>query len=178
MAHLSEQLIDDHLALDKLLKQLQAALRSSDLEIAHAKLDLFWARLAVHIRAEHLHLFPAALTSFGNEAQTVVAQLRQDHEFFMHELARAVEVMRELLTVSEPSVIKAGLDNITNTILQVEQRLVEHNEVEESQIYNRASTLLESQEQEKLAKQITMELSKRPARFAPDIWSDKSRKDE
>jgi hypothetical protein len=58
----SNQLIDDHVALDRMLKELKAALARRDVIAGHAKLDLFWARLAVHIRAEHLHLFPAVLS--------------------------------------------------------------------------------------------------------------------
>ena len=172
MAQVREQLIDDHAALDTVLTQLQTALRAGDLRLAHNKLDLFWARLAVHIRAEHLHLFPTVSSRLQDEGQTVVAQLRKDHDFFMHELARAVDTMRGLLTVSEPSLVKVGLDNITNTILQVEQRLIKHNEIEESQVYDLASTLLNSQEQEKLAKQITTELKKRPPRFDSNTWAN------
>lgn len=33
----------------------------------YQKLDLFWARLAVHIRAEHLHMFPALLRANNPE---------------------------------------------------------------------------------------------------------------
>lgn len=123
MAQVSEQLIDDHAALDRVLKQLQTALRSSDLEIAHATLDLFWARLAVHIRAEHLHLFPTVLNRLGNEAQTVIAQLREDHDFFMHELARAVKAMRTLLTVLDEPILKQGVNNVESIVLEVEKRL-------------------------------------------------------
>ena len=170
----SEQLTDDHAALDKVLNELKTALERRDRETAHAKLDLFWARLAVHIRAEHLHLFPTVLSSRENiaEAQTVVAQLRQDHDFFMSELARAIETMRELLTVLDQSLIKANWDKIANTILKVEQRLLQHNEIEESQVYYWASTLLSSEAREKLATRIASELHNRPARFAANTWSD------
>src|SRR5215216_5399424 len=160
MGQVREQLIDDHAALDKILNELQTALRSSDLRIAQDKLDLFWARLAVHIRAEHLHLFPAVLSRVDTEAQGVVQQLRGDHDFFMHKLKRAVEVMRKLLAVSEQSIVKQGLLEITNIILAIEQRLIKHNEVEENQIYHWATIVLSSEEQVKLAKQITAELEK------------------
>ena len=165
MAQLSEQLIDDHAALDKVLKELQTALQRRDRETARANLDLFWARLAVHIRAEHLHLFPAVLASHGNEAQTVVAQLRGDHEFFMHNLGHAVENMRKLSTVSEQRLIEAGLNEIKNTVVEIEQRLVTHNQIEENQVYRWATTLLNSAEQAKLQQRITAELQNRPARF-------------
>lgn len=165
-------MIYDHAALDKVLKQLQAALHRSDLESAHTKLDLFWARLAVHIRAEHLHLFPAVLAGLGEEAQQIVMELRQDHEFFMHELARAVETIRQLLTNAEHHIVKDGLTSIEQTILQIEQRLVKHNEVEESQVYRWATTLLSPDEQAVLIERITRELQNRPSRFTGNAWSD------
>jgi hypothetical protein len=182
MAQVSEFLINDHTVLDKVLKQLQSALRSSDLAVAHGKLDLFWARLAVHIRAEHLHLFPAVLTSLENaeanhaftpsleEAKTVTAELRRDHDFFIHELARAIQIMHQLLTTSQQTSFAEGLDDVKNTVLQVEQRLVKHNAVEESQIYRWSTTLFNSEEQAKLAKQITIELGKHPPRFTVTTW--------
>lgn len=182
MAQVGEQLIDDHAAVDKVLKELQTALRNSDLEMAHAKLDLFWARLAVHIRAEHLHLFPRVLSSFENasvnhtsapsvdEVQSVVAQLRQDHDFFMHQLALAVAVVRELLTLPPQFTDAEGLNNLMKIILAVEERLVRHNELEETQIYNWTTILLNSEEQAKLADQITTELLKHPPRFTLSTW--------
>jgi hypothetical protein len=184
MAQVSEHLIDDHAALDKVLKQLQTALRSSDLEVAHTKLDLFWARLAVHIRAEHLHLFPTVLSSLENaavnhvsapsldQAQMVTAELQRDHDFFMHELPRAVEIMRKLLTVLEQHILKEGLNNVKNIVLGVEQRLIKHNEVEENQIYRWVAISLNPEEQARLAKQITTELRKHPPRFTLSTWLD------
>jgi hemerythrin superfamily protein len=179
MARVSRQLIDDHAALDKVLKQLQTALCETDLELARDKLDLFWARLAVHIRAEHLHLFPAVLSKAAtsdaptlDEAQAVVSQLRQDHDFFMWELALAVEIMRELLTLPNQLIVPEGLNNIKKILLEVEQRLVKHNELEENQVYCWAKTLLNSEEQAKLAKLITTDLQKRPSRFTLDSWSN------
>jgi hemerythrin-like domain-containing protein len=177
MAQVSEQLIDDHAAIDRVLKELQA-LWSSDLETAHAKLDLFWARLAVHIRAEHLHVFPTVLSSLDrasapslDEAQSVVAELRQDHDFFMHQLALAVEIMRELLTLPRQFVAE-GVNNVKKILLEVEERLVRHNELEETQIYRWATILLNSEEQAKLANQITTELLKHPPRFTLSTWLD------
>lgn len=181
MAKVSEYLINDHAAVDGVLKQVQAALRSGDVELAHAKLDLFWARLAVHIRAEHLHLFPTVLSRLENgaqndpsltEAQTVTAELRLDHDFFMHELTSAIQIMRELLTVLDQPAINDGLNKVKNIVLKVEQRLIKHNEKEESHIYRWATTLLNSEEQEKLAKQITTELRKHPPRFTQSTWSE------
>ena len=184
MAQVSEQLIEDHAAVDKVLKQLQAALRRSDVETAHALLDLFWARLAVHIRAEHLHLFPTVLKSLENasvshvsapsldEAKSVVAQLRQDHEFFMHQLALAIEIMRELLTLPKQNIVPEGMNNVKKIVREVAQRLVRHNEIEENRIYHWVTILLNSEEQQKLHERITKELQTRPARFTLNTWSD------
>jgi hypothetical protein len=178
MGQVSQQLIDDHAAIDRVLKELQSALWSSDLETAHAKLDLFWARLAVHVRAEHLHVFPTVLSSLDrasapspDEAQSVVAELRQDHDFFMHQLALAVEIMRELLTLPRQFVAE-GVNNVKKILLEVEERLVRHNELEETQIYRWATILLNSEEQAKLANQITTELLKHPPRFTLSTWLD------
>jgi hypothetical protein len=183
MAQVSEQLIEDHAALDKVLKQLQTALRSSELKTTHLKLDLFWARLAVHIRAEHLHLFPTVLNSLENavshesspsldEAKSVVAQLREDHHFFMHQLALAVEIMRDLLTLPEQLTVPEGMNNIKKILGEVERRLASHNEIEENQIYHCATILLNSQEQQKLHEQITKELQNSPPRFTLNTWSE------
>jgi hypothetical protein len=178
MVQVSEQLIDDHAALDEILKQLQTALQSSDIEVAHAKLDLFWARLAVHIRAEHLRLFPTvekaarddASAPTLDEAQQLIAKLRQDHEFFMDRLALAVEIMRELLTLPPQPIVPEGLNNVNKIVLEVEQRLNKHNQLEEQQLYRWTSILLNPEEQAGLARQITAELRKHPPRFTQSGW--------
>ena len=177
MAQVSELLIGDHTAVDKILKQLQSALHRGDLEVAHKELDLFWARLAVHIRAEHLHLFPTVLADLENaaldEPQTVVMQLRQDHDFFMRELALAVEIMRELLAFPQQVNLQERLNNVKRIVLEVERRLIKHNELEENHIYHWAATLLNSHEQANLAKLVTAELEKRPSRFNLSTWLNK-----
>ena len=77
--------------------------RSTIFARAFELLDLFWARLAIHIRAENLHLFPALanapasrFTGKGglptrDEAHNVLLQLRSDHDFFMKELAEMIK---------------------------------------------------------------------------------------
>src|SRR5215208_3407708 len=102
-----QRLAHDHAQLDALMKQLQRALKAGDLEAGYTTLDLFWARLAVHIRAEHLHLFPrvlSRLSKLANQtvgpspslAQSIVAELRADHDFFMHKLAEAIGTLRDM----------------------------------------------------------------------------------
>lgn len=53
-------LADDHSEMDALLEEFFDALCCADVELIYQTLDFFWARLAMHIRAEHLHLFPAS----------------------------------------------------------------------------------------------------------------------
>ena len=160
-----QRLSDDHLAVNEVLQQLLAALHNKNVDVSFAKLDLFWARLAVHIRAEHLHLFPAVMNHSG-EAQPLIEQLRADHDFFMHELARAIGVLRE-----PPS--DAGLISVRDTVLAVEERLITHNEIEENQIYHWAGTLLTETEQTELAARINAELENRPPRFTVGAWANK-----
>lgn len=148
-----QRLVDDHSDLHRLLEQLKNALRERDGDTARSTLDLFWARLAVHIRAEHLRLFPAVIKA----AQTVVAQLCEDHDFFMRELASAVAALPDL-------------NQVATIVKSVEERLAAHNELEESEIYALISSILSPEEQAQLASQINAELMKHPPRFSADTW--------
>lgn len=175
----NRRLADDHSALDKLLKQLQAALDNGEVATIYTALDLFWAKLAVHIRAEHLHLFPEVLNGITRtsieqptlaEARRAVEGLRADHDFFMHELANAIARIRDLLNNSEAAVIDEGLNVLRHTILQIEQKLATHNQIEESQIYHWTTIALNTEEQTELARRINDELEKRPQRFEANVW--------
>src|SRR5687767_4018130 len=98
-------LADDHLQVDKLMHTLLAALAQENKAQSFELLDLLWSRLAVHIRAEHLCLFPSILdapplyfTGSGgtpkyDEAKSAIDLLRHDHDFFMRELGSAVNTM-------------------------------------------------------------------------------------
>ena len=180
----SRRLAHDHDALNKLLRQLKDALARSDLAASHAKLDLFWAKLAVHIRAEHLHLFPAILENSNGgsmispiqkpsavEARWAIGRLRADHEFMMHELARLIESLRNL-SGSDRGSIARELAAILNVIVELEKRLVIHNEFEETQIYRWTASVLNEQAQAELARQIERELTNRPSRFPLDVWDN------
>jgi hypothetical protein len=162
-----QRLLDDHNAVSEVLRQLLAALDNKDVQTSYSRLDLLWARLAVHIRAEHLHLFPAVMNRL-KEAQPVVEKLRSDHDFFMHELARAVGVLREL-NASDG----AKLGAVGDTVREIEKRLATHNEIEENQIYHWASTILTVPEQTDLAARINAELENRPPRFSVEAWANR-----
>jgi len=169
----SQQLTEDHEALDKLLAQLQTALNKGEVAASHSSLDLFWARLAVHIRAEHLHLFPDVMFRVGEnagkdgspsvrEAQLTVEQLRADHDFFMHELAAAIAVLRDPRADDD-------IQSVSRSVANVQKRLITHNEIEEGRIYQWVSNLFDEREQMELAARINRELRNHPPRFSETL---------
>jgi hemerythrin superfamily protein len=158
------RLSDDHHAVGEVLEQLLTALNKNDVETSCSKLDLLWARLAVHIRAEHLHLFPAVTTRLS-EAQPIVEILRADHNFFMRELARAIGVLRGQAD-------QAALTAVRDAVREIERRLTHHNEIEENQIYDKAGTILTESEQLDLTARINAELENSPPRFSEEAWAN------
>jgi len=177
-----QRLLDDHRAVNEVLKQLLTALHNQDVEASYSKLDLLWGRLGVHIRAEHLHLFPAVINRLTgsmdrppapnlSEAQTIVDKLREDHDFFMRALARAVGILRELPRDSPAGA--AQLTSVLDVVLKVEKQLADHNELEENQIYRWVSTILTEPEQIDLATRINAELENRPSRFSVETWANR-----
>src|SRR5205085_7764785 len=128
---------EDHRSIDDFVAQLCAALEAQDAEQSFALLDLVWARLAVHIRAEHLCLFPALLDAARqpstsaedvaclDDAQSIINRLGLDHDFFMVELARAVNKMREI-TSQDSDVVEERLRAVCQTITAVNARLKAH----------------------------------------------------
>lgn len=171
---MNELLADDHAELGKLLGQVKAALDSKDVARSHASLDLFWARLAVHIRAEHLHLFPAMEGAFSGsharepspvEALGVIEELRVDHDFFMRELSQAVSITRSLITSTDRQAAEQQLPEVRAKVAAVEVRLAKHNRAEEEGIYLWTSSLLSETEQTALAARVQRELENMPPRF-------------
>ena len=170
-------LAEDHEALAKLLTALLAALDEGDAVTVFARLDLFWARLAMHIRAEHLHLFPAILraldgdtgecadeTAAPAEAREAIAQLHRDHDFFMHELADAIKVMRESRTTAGGD-STSKVESVRQMIVTLSNRLEAHNKLEEDMVYRLPAKLLTPEEQIALEVQILGELKNLPPRF-------------
>lgn len=162
VAQTRERLLDDHHAVSEVLKQLLTALDNKDVETSYARLDLLWARLAVHIRAEHLHLFPAVTARAPRLSEAIVENLRDDHDFFMRELAQAIRTLREA----------NDLAAVTDTVREIEKRLATHNEIEETQIYRWSSTILTEPEQLELLAKINGELENRPPRFSEEAWAN------
>lgn len=170
---------DDHASLGQLLTELDAELSKPDIARAFELLDLFWARLAVHIRAENLHLFPAIadaapslFTGKGSlpafeEAHSLLARLRSDHHFFMTELALMIKVMREMTGSQLVSVEEAG--DLRQRLTTIAQRFEAHNLLEEKRIYTWPALLFDQQELAALRARISHELESLPARFAKNI---------
>lgn len=172
---MNERLAHDHAELGELLGKVVAALDAKDVAQSHASLDLFWARLAVHIRAEHLFLFPAILDAPSksrenavseSEALKAVEELRQDHHFFMRELSLAVATTRGLLTTADKRVVEEQLKDTRAKIGVVEARLSKHNKAEEEGVYRWTGSLLSEAEQSVLAAGMQRELENIPPRFA------------
>jgi hypothetical protein len=186
MTEASGRLADDHLAIDQVLKELKTALENGDVETSHAKLDLFWARLAVHIRAEHLHVFPAVVAGVRDKSpnergypdskqmEVVVERLYDDHEFFMRELAAAIQIARKLGKSSDRRSDLESLKTIENTVTAIERRLENHNELEEKHVYFWTGIVLSEQKQRELATKVEQELANGPPRFSTDEWQHSS----
>lgn len=175
MSEAIRALVDDHEALDGVLRGLQAALRDGEIQQSHAQLDLFWARLAMHIRAEHLHLFPALLKEVGStkrvaapssaEVESAIEHLRSDHEFFMRELASAMATMRKL-SPDDKDTFSRAMQSVSDTVTAVERRLVSHNEDEENRVYLWAESLLDEPHRTALGLRMQAELANLPPRLA------------
>lgn len=171
-------LANDHADLAELLSELYTALDAGDIKLSYARLDHFWARLGVHIRAEHLALFPAiarVLSTLAgshppnspplSKANSLIEDLRADHDFFMHELARVIAAMRDLIANDEQDVASV-LKNVRAKVVAVEERLAAHNTIEESQVYIWMATILSDEEQAELAERLQNELGNMPHRFS------------
>lgn len=175
---MTELLASDHAEVDSLLCDLSREFERGDVRAVFERLDYLWARLAVHIRAEHLHLFPALLAAFERrrheeaddaptpgEVRVAVERLREDHDFFMHELAGAVNAARELAGQDGPPDIERLL-HISKRASAVAERLVEHNRLEEQQVYLWPETLLGRTELETLRASIRREIENLPPRYS------------
>ena len=161
-------LSDDHADVDILLSNAIQKLECGSAADAFEALDLFWARLAMHIRAEHLHLFPAVL----KENETVDAdvnlsstleRLRRDHDYFMHELADSIKAMRLIDPSNESEITRATAGRLQ----AIRTRLAEHNVVEEKVVYPLRQLLSES-DQEQLLRSITKEITNLPSRLGKE----------
>lgn len=171
-------LVDDHSQVDIVIHDLLAALDESDQARSFEQLDLLWARLAVHIRAEHLHLFPSILGALDQplnfptadapssaHAREVLERLREDHDFFMVELAKAVNAARVwFLPGNEPTL--NHFMEIKRCVLSVSSRLQDHNRMEEEQVYLWPEMLMTPTECAGMSVRMKREIDNLPPRFS------------
>jgi hypothetical protein len=175
---MTELLAGDHAEVDVLFRDLSREFDRGDACAVFERLDYLWARLAVHIRAEHLHLFPALLaasatrrrqgagdTPAHEEVRAAVERLREDHDFFMRELAGAVSAARELAS-REGAPDSERLMRLRGKTFAVAERLVEHNRMEEGQVYLWPAALLSAAELDALGAGMKREIENLPPRFA------------
>lgn len=165
----------DHESLDQLLTELNEELAKPNIVRAFELLDLFWARLAVHIRGEHLHLFPAIETAATSrftgkdgfptreEAESLLAHLRSDHDFFMKELALVVKIMREV--VASDAMRLEEVKDVKRRLTTIATRLAAHNQLEEKRAYTWPALLLDENTIVELRERLRQELENLPPRF-------------
>jgi hypothetical protein len=172
---MADLLVTDHEELDGLGRSLFEAFDRGDAAEVLAKMDMVWARLAVHIRAEHLHLFPALLAASEDgarvagmpserEVEEALSRLREDHNFFMRELAACVEsVKRQAAGETLNSAVE--LEAVRRRVLGVFERLGGHNRLEEEEVYLWPRALLGGAERDRLDAAERKELENLPPRF-------------
>ena len=90
-------LAHDHSELDALLAAAFSALAAGPVERGFEAVDVFWARLAMHIRAEHLHLFPAVLG-----AVDAAAKVKEQADLETGRLEIIVELSAEVASAPLP----------------------------------------------------------------------------
>ena len=166
---------DDHESLGQLLTELDAELTKPNFPRAFELLDLFWARLAIHIRAENLHLFPALanapaslFTGKGglptrDEAHNVLLQLRSDHDFFMKELAEMIKRARAIRAGQTEDFNVA--EDLGQCLSIIRKRLEAHNRLEEERTYTWPALLFDELTMTQLSKRLRRELENLPPRF-------------
>ncbi|NNE66997.1 MAG: hypothetical protein HKN33_10575 [Pyrinomonadaceae bacterium] len=168
----------DHREIDVILERLDEAFERGIVADIHFLTDYFWARLAMHIRAEHLHLFPAVLDAVGSKAgnavsisrptlahaEEVLIILRSEHNFFMDELADVMKRLRRIVRLRDP-VPAVGLPLIRTQIGRVVETLASHNAVEESEVYIWVEEMVSNAKKAKLKTEIARELKNIPPRF-------------
>jgi hypothetical protein len=174
MSNPVESLLEhDHASLDQLLTELDGELAEQNHQRSFELLDLFWARLAVHIRAEHLHLFPAlteAVPKFSGkgglpafaEVEATLRLLRSDHDFFMKELA---DMMKQARASGTGGPIAGDL---RERLSAIRKRLETHNHIEEKEVYVWPSLLFDGSTLANLNQSLQKELKNLPPRFMRD----------
>jgi iron-sulfur cluster repair protein YtfE (RIC family) len=161
----------DHREIDELMAAVTESLDAGDYEGSRQTLDLFWARLAVHIRAEHLVLFPVVTEAIANEEvdeqfaalSDVINGLRSDHDHFMYELAGVIKLMGSIDPADGGKRRRMG--KVRERLGTVREQLARHNRIEEETLYPLESLLSRGRDVVKVTERLKAQLENMPARF-------------
>ncbi|MEP7076459.1 MAG: hemerythrin domain-containing protein [Acidobacteriota bacterium] len=164
-------LTHDHSEIDALVGKIAGLFSLGKPKPILEAIDLFWDHLAVHIRAEHLYLFPA-LTEESSllkaaEAAAIlnrIEDLHEDHNFFMREVIGAIKTMRRIVMDSDSDEL-SRLVEAKERIESVHRRLIVHNVKEESEIYPLVDRLVAPDAAIMLRTKMKRELDNLPPRF-------------
>jgi hemerythrin-like domain-containing protein len=168
----------DHQLMEEVLTDLIALLQKQDVNWAFDLLDLFATQLGVHIRTENVCLFPTILNapreafSSGEglpsfeEVKSTIDKLRADHTFFVDQVSAAMRRIRGLMPQidTNPSTFEAPLDEIRTAMAAVMERMQEHTQIEENQVYRWPELILPSDQYELLITVLASEVEKMPRR--------------
>lgn len=91
-------------------------------------------------------------------------EMREDHNFFMRELAACVEAAR-VLAATETTAASGDFERIRLRALAVFEKLRGHNRMEEEEVYLWPRALLNGAERDELDAAVSRELDNLPPRF-------------
>jgi hypothetical protein len=169
-------LVSDHQELERLFKELEPLLDGGRTLAALRHLDLIWARLAVHIRAEHLVMFHALRTACPDvgapsreEMDAALSRLADDHDRFMRDLAVAVNLLkRHVAATGDAPLPDDALQSVRLHVERVTEGLEPHNALEEERVYRWLDELLTVEERQDVTERMRAELSAMPPRFSDE----------
>ncbi|MBK6426331.1 MAG: hemerythrin domain-containing protein [Blastocatellia bacterium] len=174
-------LSDDHVELGALLMELLRSLDEANVDEAYARLDTLWARLAVHIRAENVQVFPDILRALDAQTATgrqdvkrtarlraSIERLRSDHDVFMSELKDAVKAVRTVSDDRDGKRTPAVFRSLRDRLGALEGVFENHNREEDS-VYPMAASVLDSAEMADLMNRVRRELAALPPRLRDEL---------
>jgi hypothetical protein len=170
-------LSNDHVELGVLLTELLSSLDEANVDEAYVRLDLLWARLAVHIRAENVQVFPDILRALDGQPaagrqdvertavlRASIERLRRDHDVFMYELKDAVKALRTVMDDRDGKRASVVLRSLRDRLGALEGAFESHNREEDS-VYPTAASVLETAEMADLMIRVRRELAALPPRL-------------
>ena len=166
-------LVDDHREMSSLLAEFVRESGREDRGTVLRRLDRIWARLAVHIRAEHLVLFEVlrgheshAGAPDPEEREQALARLREDHDHFMRELGEAVNLLRRAAREDASASLPGPLaDRVHVHVRRVIEGLRSHDRLEEERVYRWLDQVLDDDGRIEVGERIRTQLDRLPPRL-------------